>query len=94
MLQPMLFVTVGFMHEFVVHPELSTQNCCGFRMESCSLYYRKIGEGGFAPHNGNGMLRFPGDSHLYRCILGKAYSGSTCVVWELNPVEKGTKVVL
>ena len=82
-------LVVGFMHEFVVHPELSTQNCYGFRMESCSLYYRTIGEGGFAPHNGNGMLRFPGDSHLYRCIPGKAYSGLTRVVWELNPVEKG-----
>ena len=35
------------------------------------------------------MLRFPGDSHLYRCIPGKAYSGLTRVVWELNPVEKG-----
>ena len=58
-------------------------------MESCSLYYRKVGEGGFAPHNGNGMLRFQGDSHLYRCIPGKAYSGLTRVVWELNPVEKG-----
>ena len=39
------------------------------------------------PHNGNGMLRFPGDSHLYRCIPGRGYSGLTRIVWELNPVK-------
>lgn len=83
-------LVVGFMNEFVAHPPLANQECYGFRMESCSLSYRTVGDGRFAPHNGNGMLRFPGDSHLYRCIPGKAYSGLTRVVWELNPVKKGT----
>ena len=82
-------LVVGFMNEFVAHPALSSQECYGFRMESCSLVYRAFGDGQFGPHNGNGMLRFPGDSHLYRCIPGKAYSGLSRVVWELNPVQKG-----
>ncbi len=80
---------VGFMNEFVAYPGLSSQECYGFRQESCSLSYRNLGEGDFNPHNGNGMLRFPGDSHLYRCIPGKANAGLTRVVWELNPVTEG-----
>ena len=78
---------VGFLNEFLAHPALSSQECYGFRMESCSLFYRTAGDGNFGPHNGNGMLRFPGDSHLYRCIPGKAHSGLTRIVWELNPVK-------
>jgi len=31
----------------------------------------------------------PGDSHHYRCVPGKARSGLTCVVWELNEVKHG-----
>lgn len=83
-------VVVGFMHEFVAYPALSNEDCYGFRQESCSLFYRTQGEGKFSPHNGSGMLRFPGDSHTYSVIPGKANAGLTRVVWELNPVEKGT----
>jgi len=79
-------LVVGFMHEFVAFPKLSGQACYGFRMESCSLFYRTVGDGKFSPHNGNGMLRLPGDSHFYHCIPGKAHAGLTRVVWELNPV--------
>lgn len=80
-------VVVGIMNEFVAHPQLSSQTCYGFRMESANLFYRTLGDGEFRPHNGNGMLRLPGDSHIYRCIPGKAHSGLTRTVWELNPVE-------
>ncbi|MBM3262357.1 MAG: phytanoyl-CoA dioxygenase family protein [candidate division Zixibacteria bacterium] len=82
-------VVVGFLNEFLAHPELSSQACYGFRQESCNLFYRTKGDGNFGPHNGNGLLRFPGDSHLYRCIPGKAHSGLTRIVWELNPVGQG-----
>ena len=82
-------LVVGFMNEFMAHPPLSSQNCYGFRMESNALFYRTLNDGQFSPHNGNGLLRFPGDSHFYRCIPGKAYSGLSRVVWELNPVKKG-----
>lgn len=85
---------VGFMNEFVAYPGLSSQECYGFRMESCSLFYRTVGDGHFSPHNGNGLFRFPGDSHLYRCIPGKAYSGLTRVVWELNPADEGDGTLL
>lgn len=85
---------VGFMNEFVAYPGLSNQECYGFRQESGSLFYRDFGDGNFAPHNGNGMLRLPGDSHLYRCIPGKANSGLTRVVWELNPITEGNGTLL
>ena len=78
---------VGFLNEFLAHPALSSPECYGFRMESCHMFYRTVGDGNFGPHNGNGMLRFPGDSHLYRCIPGRGYSGLTRIVWELNPVK-------
>ncbi len=78
---------VGFLNEFLAHPALSSPECYGFRMESCHMFYRTVGDGSFGPHNGNGMLRFPGDSHLYRCIPGRGYSGLTRIVWELNPVK-------
>jgi len=80
---------VGFMNEFLAHPDLSSQDCYGFRMESTSLCVRSAGEGAFVPHNGNGLWRLPGDGHNYRCIPGKARSSLTCVVWELNEVEHG-----
>jgi hypothetical protein len=80
---------VGFMNEFLAHPDLSTQDCYGFRMESSSLCVRPAGEGAFVAHNGNGLWRLPGDGHNYRCIPGKARSSLTCAVWELNEVEPG-----
>ena len=87
-------LVVGFMNEFLAYPGLSSQSCYGFRQESASLFYRTAGDGAFGPHNGNGMLRFPGDSHLYRCIPGKANSALTRVVWELNPVTEGNGTLL
>jgi len=80
---------VGFMNEFLANPDLTSQDCYGFRMESTSLCVRSEGEGSFGPHNGNGLWRMPGDSHHYRCAPGKARSGLTCVVWELSEVEHG-----
>ena len=82
-------VVVGFMNEFVAFPPLSRQNCYGFRMESCSLFYRQAGDGQFSPHNGSGLFRLPGDTHFYHCIPGKAHAGLTRVVWELNPICEG-----
>ncbi|HCK15526.1 TPA: hypothetical protein DHW51_15505, partial [Candidatus Poribacteria bacterium] len=80
---------LGFMNEFVAHPPLASQDCYGFRMDHSGLLFRKAGEGSFSPHNGNGILRFPGDSCVYRCIPGKVNAGMVRVAWELNPVEKG-----
>lgn len=80
---------LGFMNEFVAHPPLASQDCYGFRLEHSDLRIRSAGEGKFVPHNGNGMLRFPGDSCVYRCIPGKAHAGMARAIWELNPVRRG-----
>lgn len=85
-------VVVGLLNEFVAFPHLSSATCYGFRMEGSGLRQRsaKAGEQGeFSPHNGNGMFRFPMDSHFYQCFPGKAFSGLTRVVWELTPVQQG-----
>ncbi len=82
-------LVVGFMHEFVAFPPLSRQDCYGFRMESCNLFYRSVGDGQFSPHNGSGFFRLPGDTHFYHCLPGKAHAGLTRVVWELNPIQEG-----
>jgi hypothetical protein len=84
-------VVVGFANEFLANPYLSSQECYGFRMEMSFPALRSAEDEPFAfhPHNGNAMFRLPGDAHEYHCIPGKAFSGLTRVVWELNPVEKG-----
>lgn len=78
---------VGFLNEFLAHPDLSSPTGYGFRCEDSSLFYREDGDGIFDPHNGAGMFRFPGDSHIYQCLPGRAFSGLTRVVWELEPVK-------
>ena len=82
-------VVVGFLHEFLANPTLSTPECYGFRLEACTLAVRSAKEspGHFGPHNGNGLFRFAMDSHVYQCVPGKAFSGITRVMWELNPVK-------
>lgn len=83
-------VVVGFMNEFLAHPHLSAPDCYGFRMESAGLRSPSAEpdkQGKFSPHNGSGFFRFANDSHHYQCIPGKAFSGLTRVVWELNPVK-------
>ena len=82
-------VLVGFCNEFLAYPAMASEDNYGFRFEASFLLHRKNGDGKFAPHNGNGLWRFPGNSHIYRHIPGKGYSGLTRVVWELNPVEEG-----
>lgn len=90
-------VVVGFMHEFVYHPftdgvktpPLGNQTSYGFRMEMSFSQYRHRGDGHFVPHNGNGMMRVPGDHHTYHAFPGQAHSCLTRALWELNPVEQG-----
>ncbi len=82
-------VVVGFMNEFVAHPPLATRDGYGFRLENSFLAIRPPGHDNFRPHGGNGLFNFPGNSHDYRCYPGRANSGLTRAVWELNPVEKG-----
>lgn len=83
-------LVVGFMNEFVAHAELASEEGYGFRLEGSFLTLRKVGFDNFAPHGGSGLLNFPGNSHTYHVGIGRANSGLTRVVWELNPVEQGT----
>ena len=85
-------VVVGFANEFLASPYLSSKDCYGFRMEMSFGAFRSAKDEiitSFSPHNGNGMWRMPGDCHEYHCLPGKAFSGLTRVVWELNDVEEG-----
>ena len=90
-------VVVGFMNEFVYNPftdgsktpPLGNQNCYGFRFEYSFSQYRQNGEGRFAPHNGGGAMRVPGDHHTYHVFPGHAKSVLTRALWELNPVQEG-----
>ena len=83
-------VVVGFLNEFLAYPPCASEESYGFRLETSHLMYRSAHEyvpGKFSPHNGNGLFRPPWDSHYYRCVPGKAWSGLTRVAWELNPVK-------
>ena len=78
------------MNEFVAYAPVANEQRYGFRLETSHLFNRTLEEpGGFKPHNGNGLFRMPWNSHFYRCQPGKAWSGLTRVIWELNPVQKG-----
>ena len=84
-------VVVGFLNEFLSYPPLASPECYGFRMEISDLIFKSAGsdKAEFRPQSGNGLFRMPGDSHLYRMIPGKAWSGLTRALWELSPVHKG-----
>ena len=80
-------LVVSLLNEFTAHPSVSSSDCYGYTVESTNLFYRTQGMGGFGPHNGNGMLRFPGDAHYYNAFPGKGYSPHTRIVWELNEIK-------
>ena len=82
-------LVVSLLNEFTAHPAVTNPESYGFTVESTSLFYRSPGMGNFGPHNGNGLLRFPGDVHYYNAFPGKGYSPHTRIVWELNEVKKG-----
>ncbi len=84
-------IVVGFMNEFVAYDPLASEDGYGFRCEGSFLTIRPWGPGNktFQPHGGSGVFNFPGNHHTYHARPGKANSGLTRVVWELNPIVKG-----
>ena len=86
-------VVVGFLNEFLAYPPAASEDCYGFRLEETTLSF-----GDTAPqpqtqsilHKGNGLFRLPGDSHLYRCVPGRGWSGLTRAIWELAEVTSET----
>ncbi|HCK09568.1 hypothetical protein MK139_00395 [bacterium] len=83
-------VVVGFLNEFLAYSACASEESYGFRLETSHLTYRSAVDNiqrRFGPHNGNGLFRPPWESHYYRQVPGRAWSGLTRVVWELNPVK-------
>lgn len=90
-------VVVGMLNEFTANPAVSSQECYGFSLGGYGLWYRtaparrndgKKEARKFGPHNGNGLMRLPGDVHFYNAFPGKSFCPHLRVVWELNPVQK------
>ena len=89
-------IVVGFLNEFLAYPPAASEDCYGFRLEETTALF-----GGTASRpktesilqKGNGLFRLPGDSHLYRCVPGRGWSGLTRVFWELNEVTAETNSI-
>ena len=82
---------VGFLNEFLAYPPAASEDCYGFRLEETTLSFadtppetRSVG------YKGNGLFRLPGDSHLYRCVPGRGWSGLTRAIWALTEVTQET----
>ena len=83
---------VGLLNEFLAYPPVASEECYGFRLEETALIFG-TGEQQTTPQAGNGLFRLPGDSHLYRCVPGRGWSGLTRARWELTEVTADTNDV-
>ena len=89
-------IVVGFLNEFLAYPPAASEDCYGFRLEETAVSF-----GDTPPHaavqsvlhKGNGLFRLPGDSHLYRCVPGRGWSGLTRAIWELTEVTSETNSI-
>ncbi len=86
-------VLVGFLNEFLAYPPAASEDCYGFRLEETDVIFgARLGdaESEFMLKKGNGLFRLPGDSHIYRCVPGRGWSGLTRAIWELSKVNVKT----
>ena len=86
-------VVVGFLNEFLAYPPAASEDCYGFRLEETTALFGDTTPPPAAKsvlQKGNGLFRLPGDSHLYRCVPGRGWSGLTRVLWELIDVTAET----
>lgn len=86
-------VVVGFLNEFLAYPPAASEDCYGFRMEETAAFFGDTAQHSETEsilHKGNGLFRLPGDSHIYRCVPGRGWSGLTRAVWELTEVSAET----
>lgn len=89
-------VVVGFLNEFLAYPPAASEDCYGFRLEeTTALFGNTITPSDVESvlQKGNGLFRLPGDSHLYRCVPGRGWSGLTRVLWELTEVTVQTNSI-
>ncbi len=86
-------VVVGFLNEFLAYPPAASEDCYGFRLEETTAFFGDTmpsSEAESVLQKGNGLFRLPGNSHLYRCVPGRGWSGLTRVLWELTEVTAHT----
>ena len=86
-------VVVGFLNEFLAYPPAASEDCYGFRLEETTAFFgdtTPTSEAKSVLQKGNGLFRLPGDSHLYRCVPGRGWSGLTRVLWEFAEVTAET----
>ena len=86
-------VVVGFLNEFLAYPPAASEDCYGFRLEETTALFGNTttpSDVESVLQKGNGLFRLPGDSHLYRCVPGRGWSGLTRVLWELTEVTVQT----
>ncbi len=84
-------VVVGFLNEFLAYPPVVSEVCYGFRMEETEIIYGDASKDDTpetTPNKGNGLFRLPGDSHIYRCVPGRGWSGLTRAIWELSDINE------
>ena len=89
-------VVVGFLNEFLAYPPAASEDCYGFRLEETTALFGDTTPPPAAKsvlQKGNGLFRLPGDSHLYRCVPGRGWSGLTRVLWELIDVTAETNSI-
>ena len=86
-------VIVGFLNEFLAYPPAASEDCYGFRLEETAASFGNASRHTQVQsilHKGNGLFRLPGDSHLYRCVPGRGWSGLTRAIWEFTEVTAQT----
>ncbi len=84
-------VVVGLLNEFLAYPPAASEDCYGFRLEeTISSFADTPPQTQSVLHKGNGLFRLPGDSHFYRCVPGRGWSGLTRAIWELTEVTHET----
>ena len=89
-------IIVGFLNEFLAYPPAASEDCYGFRLEETAAFFGNAPSQTAAQsvlHKGNGLFRLPGDSHLYRCVPGRGWSGLTRAIWELTAVTVQTNSI-
>ena len=84
-------VVIGFLNEFLAYPPAASEDCYGFRLEETTASFAETpSQTQSVLHKGNGLFRLPGDSHLYRCVPGRGWSGLTRAIWEFTEITHET----
>ncbi|MCY4404354.1 MAG: phytanoyl-CoA dioxygenase family protein [Candidatus Poribacteria bacterium] len=84
---------VGLLNEFLAYPPAASEDCYGFRLEESDIIFGAAQSDKYSQssnNKGNGLFRLPGDSHIYRCVPGRGWSGLTRAIWEFSEVNVET----